>query len=512
MGRRKSKPRPAAVAAGAAALAELATSPDSGAIMASDGIEAGGFSESRGFVYFPNLKGSDQFKGYSRQETIRRCQWLVWNVGPARVLHKLARWVGSVGITPGTADREWNKTAQAWWRQKFERSRQSYALTRRHTVGEWLVNSTFLTLRDGDALAVRARDAAGAPAVGIYESLMCEGGNREEFREGIKLSPHYQHLAYAVRNENDRLGSTVLDAAHCHLFSNQETHATIRGVPALVHAVGRLLDYREIDNATLAILKAHQLFGLAFTRELGASVAAVKPLSGAGRKDTVPATRTGEPTNGGTSERAEGKRYVNEVFGSGEVLDLPPGVKIDKLSDGRDYPSEAAVKNDIYHQLALGLGLPVELLFMLDKLTGPGVRFVLRQAQGWREWWLDQQVSWLVPDYARRVEHAIRVGELPKCSDPYFWRHTIRYPAAITIDDGRDARAQITRLENGLTTWQDEYGEQGDDWRDRVEQRIEELRYATELLNTSGVDPALFFTQLRPDLAASAPEPLAAAA
>lgn len=481
----------------------LPSDPQAPQAFAGQGITAADYSEARGFIYFPNLKGVDQFKGYSRRETIRRSQWLTWNVGPARVLHKLARWVGAVGITPATSDRKFNKITAAWWRAKFERSRTSYALTRRHTRAEWLVNNTFLTLRDGDALGVRARFPDGSPAAGIYESLLCEGGNLEGFSEGIRLSPHYEHLAYAVRNDTSPDRATILPAASCHLFSNPETHANIRGTPALVHAVNRLMDYREIDNATLSILKAHQLVSWAFTKEPGTPNAAIRPISGATRKDTIPADRIGSSASGSTT--AASKRMVNDVFGSGEILDLPPGVKPEKLTDGRDFPAETAVKADIYHQLALGLGLPVELLFLLDKLTGPGVRFVLRQAQGWREWWLDQQISWLVPDYAMRLEHAIRTGELPQCQDPYYWRHTIRYPAAITIDDGRDARAQIARLEGGLTTWEDEYGEQGDDWREKVEQRVEELRYVSELLATSGVSPALFFTKMRPDLATADP-------
>jgi len=509
MGRSKHRYRKVVTAAAMAAAAPQGQLgiwlPEQGEMAYSgQGITAADYSEARGFIYFPNLKGVDQFKGYSRQETIRRSQWLTWNVGPARVLHKLARWVGAIGITPATGDRKWNKLAAAWWRNKYERSRLSYALTRRHTVSEWLVNNTFLTLRDGDALAVRARDDKGAPAAGIYESLLCEAGGLTGFSEGIRLSPHYEHLAYAVRNEDARDKATVLDAAHCHLFANPETHANVRGTPALVHAVNRLLDYREIDNAMLSILKAHQLVSWAFVKEAGTPNAAIRPVSGASRKTTIPADRAGSGSEGTTT--AASKRIINDVFGSGEFLDLPPGVKPEKMTDGRDFPAEAAVKADIYHQLALGLGLPVELLFMLDKLTGPGVRFVLRQAQGWREWWLDQQVSWLVPDYAMRLEHALRTRELPECKDPYFWRHSIRYPAAITIDDGRDARAQIARLEGGLTTWEDEYGEQGDDWREKVEQRVEELRYASELLAAANVPAELFFTKLRPDLAADKEE------
>ncbi len=462
------------------------------------GITAADTTESRGFIYFPNLKGVDQFRGYSRVETIRRSQWLTWNVGPARVLHKLARWVGAIGITPATSDHKWNKLAAAWWRNKFEKSRASYALTKRHTVKEWLVNNTFLTLRDGDALAVRARDEHGAPRAGIYESLLCESGGLEGFSDGIRIGAHHEHLAYGVRNGSDK--ATAIPAEHCHLFANSEIHSSVRGTPALVHAVSRLLDYREIDNATMKILKAHQIVAWAFTKELGTPNAKIRPVSGANRKTTIPAERAGSGVEGTTTATAT--RNINDVVDSGEFLDLPPGVKPEKLTDGRDFPAETAVKADIYTQLSLGLGLPVELLFLIDKLTGPAIRFVMRQGQEWREWWLDQQVSWLVPDYASRLEYAIRTKELPRCTDPYYWRHTIRYPAAITIDDGRDARAQISRLEAGLTTWEDEYGEQGDDWREHVEQRVEELRYASELLAASGVEPSLFFTKMRPDLAA----------
>lgn len=468
------------------------------------GITAADYSEARGFIYFPNLKGVDQFRGYSRQETIRRSQWLTWNLGPARVLHKLARWIGAIGITPATADRDWNKLAGAWWRMKFEKSRASYALTKRHTVSEFLVNANFLTLRDGDTVGVRARNERGAPVAGIYESLLCSGGG-DGFSEGIRLSPHHEHLAYSVKNGSDGK-DTILDAAHCHLFANGETHASVRGTPALVHAVNRLLDYREIDNALLSVLKAHQLVAWAFTKELGAPNSKIRPASGAGRKTTLPADRPGS-TETGTSTAAT-KRFVNDIFGSGEMLDLPPGVKPEKMTDGRDFPAETAVKGDIYAQLSLGLGLPIELLFMLDKLAGPGIRFVMRQGQQWREWWLDQQVSWLVPDYAMRLEHAIRTKELPPCKgDPYFWRHSIRYPAAITIDDGRDARAQIARLEAGLTTEEEISGEEGTDWREKAEQRVEEVRYRLELCEKAKVPPELFFTKMRPDLAAdSAPE------
>ena len=149
------------------------------------------------------------------------------------------------------------------------------------------------------------------------------------------------------------------------------------------------------------------------------------------------------------------------------------------------------MKNDIYAQIAMGLGVPVELLFMLDKVGGPGVRFILRQAQEWRNTWLDKQVSFLTVDYVRRIEWAMRTRQVPRCRDPKWWRHVVNYPRSVTIDEGRDANAQRSRLATGLTNWATEYGEQGETWQDQVRQRIAEIKLVRDECAAVGIDPAL---------------------
>lgn len=457
------------------------------------GIAAANDSQDHGYIFFPNLNGKQQFTEYTRREARRRSQWAAWNIPPARkATRDLARWVGSISIRPATTDPIFNAALQEWWTETYERRPGAYEATGKFTASEFLTNALFSTFRDGDMLAVHATDESGAPIVVAVESALVDNPTRSagnDWSDGVRIGPNYRHLAYNIRAESTSGSDVIIPAGSAHLFANYETHSATRGTPALIHAIPQIISYREVDNASLKILKIHSLFGLVVERQAGTVASEINPLSGKSRVDNL--AEVGTKPMPGVPASAKIPRRVNEVVDSAEIANLPPGVSIKPLTDGRDFPSQAAVKNDIYAQIAMGLGVPVELLFMLDKLTGPGVRFVLRQAQEWRLTWLDKQVGFAVVDYIRRVEYAIRTRQVPRPKDPRWWRHAINYPRSVTIDEGRDAAAQRSRLETGLTTWAMEYGEQGETWQDQIKQRVAELKFAQEQCAAAGIDPTL---------------------
>lgn len=454
----------------------------------------------RGFVYFPNLTGKHQFKSYTRREARRRSQWAAWNIPPARkATRDLARWVGAVSLSPSTSDEEFNAEHSEWWHDTYERRAGHYDASGKYTASGFVINALNCTFRDGDMGAAHIIGPHGEPLVMAVESALIESptGYDAAWCDGVLVGPHYEHLAYNVRGDDrGREANTRIDAAHFHLFANYETHSATRGTPALIHAIPQIMDYREIDNDVRKILKVHGLVGFYFKKELGASTDVIDPFQGKSRRDNLAGRGTQTTAAAGAPSNIPAR--VNEVFDNGQILNLPPGVTPGVINDGREFPVQAAVKQDIYHQIAMGLGVPVELLFMLDKLTGPGVRFVLRQAQEWRNYWLDQQVKFLTVDYVRRTEWAIRTRQIRRPKDPAWWRHTINYPRAITIDEGRDAAAQIKRLDAGLTNWATEYGEQGDQWKPPVRQRIQELKFAAEECEREGVPAERFFVSQKP--------------
>src|SRR5690606_9824528 len=136
------------------------------------------------------------------------------------------------------------------------------------------------------------------------------------------------------------------------------SHESVRGTPALVHAVQQLLDMREIDNDVRKIIKAHGMVGFLMTKDLTGGDQTVIPVSGRARKETLPAAAADPRAAPGTPAPKPQSRMVNDVLDSGEIMELPPGVDMKTLTDGRDWPVEEPMKEDTYLQVALGLGVP----------------------------------------------------------------------------------------------------------------------------------------------------------
>ena len=477
------------------------------------GIAAADHSTAHGYIYFPNLTGKTQLRDLTLREARKRSQWAAWNIPPARkATRDLARWVGAVRMIPSTTDEAFNDAVLEWWTETYSKRPGNYDASGKFTDSGFLTNALFSVFRDGDMLAIHGTDETGAPIAIAVESALIANPSKGpvgEWCDGVRVGPHYKHLAYHVRSEADwhtaEGPGQIIQAKDVHFFANFETHSPGRGTPSLIHAIRQLLEYREIDNDTRAVLKAHGLVGFAIERDSANTPSTNQPVSGKLVRENL--AERGTQTTATTAAPSSIPQNINQVFGSGEIMNMPPGAKIKTITDGRDFPAQAALKQDIYHQIAMGLGVPVELLFMLDKLTGPGVRFVLQQAQDWREYWLDQQVKFLTVDYVRRVEWAIRTKQVPRPKDSKWWRHTVNYPRAVTIDAGRDAAAQDRRLKSGLTNWQTEYGEEGLQWKQQIRQRVTELREALEECQRQNVPPHLFFQAEPPPEPAPAADP-----
>ena len=71
------------------------------------------------------------------------------------------------------------------------------------------------------------------------------------------------------------------------------------------------------------------------------------------------------------------------------------------------------------------------------------------------------------------------------------------------MDPAKEAAAQAARLANNTTTLADEWAARGEDWRDKLRQRAEEKRAATELGLTEpdadAVNAACFALANQPD-------------
>ena len=73
---------------------------------------------------------------------------------------------------------------------------------------------------------------------------------------------------------------------------------------------------------------------------------------------------------------------------------------------------------------------------------------------------------------------------------PQLFRGAWQWPGSVSIEAGRDARAQIELFHAGLATAADIYGEGGLDWESAFRQRGKEAAFIRQIAKENGVTPA----------------------
>lgn len=434
----------------------------------------------RGTVIFPFAKSKDHLKGYNRREAVRLSQWATWKMGAARMATLgLAGRAGVVNLAADTSDSIFNAAHTEWWQEMFEKRSGNYDVTGKFTASGFARNAVFCAFRDGDIGIVHTTGENGEPLLmAVESSIIRTAQTADGWCDGVHLDPRGRPIEYSIMAGDGYrdASATVVSARDFFLLANYETHDSVRGTPALFSTLDRVRDLREIDNAAIKAAKIQALIALYFKREMGAVNDVIPNLSGKVKFQNL--AGQGTQTTAAYGAPSNIPRRVQEVFDDAEVFDgLSPGVEPKILNDGRDYSAQTPLKEDIYRQIAWGLGLDEHILFGFKGMTGPEVRKVLGDFQRWRENWQAMQLNFLTIDYLRRTEWAIRTRQIPRPKDPAWWKFIVNYPAAATIDAGRDAASQDKRLGNFTTNLSLEYGEMGMGWQAPAKQRLAEKAF-----------------------------------
>jgi lambda family phage portal protein len=201
---------------------------------------------------------------------------------------------------------------------------------------------------------------------------------------------------------------------------------------------------------------------------------------------------------GADEEMASVLRGDQDSFGNEiKLTALEPG-RINYLNTGEsmevfksgDRPAQAFQNFVQYLENRMCRAMGVSARVVLDRPSaGPEARKDLMQAERTFDFWRAQMESQLLNKVVRMVlMDAVVKGELP--NDPNITRGEWQWPGSVSIDAGRDARADIELWRMGLATAAELYGEAGHDWQDSLRQRAKEAAYIRELSVEMGVSPA----------------------
>lgn len=188
----------------------------------------------------------------------------------------------------------------------------------------------------------------------------------------------------------------------------------------------------------------------------------------------------------------ERKGWKSKLTG-GDMIQLPPGDKVTPFTPNRPGNAFGAFMESAYRNISAGLNVPYELLMKdFSKTNYSSARAAMLEAWRFfmnRRHWVASY--WAQPVYELWFEEAVLRGEIDA---PDFYENKAAYCGAKWIGPGRgwvdvvkEAKGAELRMDIGLSTQQDECGEQGKDYEDVQDQRASELKRAFKIAKEKGL-------------------------
>ena len=448
-------------------------------------------STDRGLIWFPSLDTREELDSFSRDELMRRIRWLCANEGFVKgIPQNAATLVGYQTPQADSGDEAWDELAEQAWRDACL-TPEVFDHGGKYDFQDAQLMLKRLRYKDGDCLTVLTEwPRNGRAKVAFYEAHQLRNPERppssQNWRDGILLGEGGRHLAYGLWDPSGNTVS-VVPARDCIYSGTLDAPGYIRAIPPLAHAVNHAHDITETWALFKKAIKVSSLFGVLREYDVDAQPRSRQGLTG------PPATRQTATTD----ENIE----VSKVYEGGQIPRLNPGEKAQIITDDRPHPNVAEFISTLVRDMAVGFGLPPEVLWEMGRLTGPGVRFILDMADRWIKEQQRIDRRWARRVWVYFIAKEIKAGRLPMPSTRTWWRVKFQSQRNLTIDRGKESRARIEELRAGFETWSGWDDVTGSDWKDRIDQRIREVSRAKEKCAAAGLE----YTEVFPPAPGSAP-------
>lgn len=467
--------------------------------------QAAQWSTDRGMIRWSTIDAREELSNYERAEILRRIHWLKGHFGFALgLINNSADLVGWHVPQAESGDPAWDEAAeQAFAYCCGEEAAFDVAAKFDYVAAQPMLMRAAFT--DAHIFTVMTKwEGTGAARFAFYEASQLRNPKDAgtEWRDGIKVSKSGRHLAYGF-HDPDTSVVIVVPAASVIYFGEFDSPRQDAPVPKLAHAVLNSIDIMEIWGFQKKAVKVSSLSGVLIERDMGSQPSRA-------REGMVGAV------NSATS--AAGEKFQSEsVWDGGQINKLAPGEKAKILADNRPSPEQRQLILDLKRDIAYGWGLPLEVVDAISELTGPGIRFVLDVAGNWIECRRERQKKWLRKVWRYTIACEIAAGRLglPQSVNgkkPRPWAVSFTGRRLLTIDRGKESQSRINEIECGVGTWQAWEQIDGRDWRDRMRQRITEVREAMAECGITDPTPEALYAAAFPPrqgsaAAAAPPEP-----
>lgn len=429
--------------------------------------------------------------GPVREELVRKSRYYEKNNGLVnRLADIFEQYVVGVGIAffPASSSPEWNASAVKYWRgwQKYAdlTSRASWGTLQGQIARSWFI--------DGEVFILKSYGDTGRPRVQIIEAhrvktpkTALDGmtrayANQPSIIDGVEIDANGRPVAYHV--ETIDVGRTskftrVPADSMVHVFEPGRP-GQYRGLPFVSSVIN---DINDLDDL--------QIFEMQAAKEAASVTNVIKTKPGeVADEDIIKGTTTSTFT-------AEQKlQYYKEKMRS-EAVVLQHGDDMSQFRSERPSVATSGYWDYITAKICAGVGIPKELAIP-SSMQGTSMRSVLeianaffRQRSSALQDHLGQIYEWVIESGLTLNDQLLIIG---KPADWFSW--TARSPRSVSVDIGYSSTARVNEFKLGMTTLEDLYAEQGQDWRERLRQKAEEVAYAKTLAAEFNIERAEIMT------------------
>ncbi len=396
-----------------------------------------------------------------------------------------------LNIFSASATETFHAKANAYW-EAWQPFADVASLQHWTTLQSLMARAWFV---DGEFFILKTFGQSGRPRIQIIEAHRCKTPNKiptgAVIIDGIEVDAVGRPIAYWFEIEPMESDGVWPSSAWSWWFALAPRTQQMQRVPAefIIHHFepSRPGQMRGLPFCYSVINTLHDLDDLeTYEMRAAKSNAAV---------EKIIKTATGESTDEdalrGIATGSDGKakdQYYRDVFG-GEARVLKHGDDI--IQHGGERPSErtAAYWDYLVGKFCIGVGIPAELV-RPTSMQGTSQRAMLDVAAAW----FRIRSSVLAQTFGRVFEYVLfygveRDGALRGA--PADWRaYSFIPPKGPDVDAGRNSTAMIAEYKAGMRTLQDIYGQSGENWRQRLRQRADEIAFAKQLANDRGLDRA----------------------
>jgi hypothetical protein len=455
------------------------------------GYDGAQWSDTRGWTHWPTLNPRDELDQFSREQLMKESRWLQANVGFAhRGVTGMADLVGYQIPQAATGDSKWNPMAEDHF---LDTALEPGLFDRTGTLDffTWQVEQTRSDLGDGDSLSVLTENKYGGAQVIFYgshhiRSLRKKSRDSSVYEtDGVITDrmglPKYYRV---VSGYGTKAVGAKVKSRNAIFSANFERHGRVRGVTALARAINHSKDIAESNASVKSAIKAAGEYVFQIVQQQNGSMP-FHPLAQAAASKEVDAN--GNIVDAGTDSANQKIKIEDIVRSSATALQFDGGKRLEMITDNRPGSNYLEFVNHLMRDIAWGIGVAPEVLWMMAGLTGPGVRFVMKDLNRWIKKRQEKRLRDLKRYWTYFWAKEFARG-FPMPDDPNWWRCEWIPIADITIDEGRDGNLELKRYEKGADTLAAIYGRSGRKWDRMLEQRGREIDKAVELADKSKAD------------------------